>query len=109
MVCVLISTNRGVFIGVQRGVTDLVKLVTRQLVAGRLIHVTGHLCDLASTDFLHCLGLPLLVQIRVHEVVGQTDIKPGRPARGFGRSVTPWVHWSVEFVHWLIMSGTFPG
>jgi hypothetical protein len=29
VVCVLISTDRGVFIGVQGGVTDLVKSVTR--------------------------------------------------------------------------------
>jgi hypothetical protein len=32
---VLISTGRGVFIGVQGGVTDLVKLVTHQVMAGR--------------------------------------------------------------------------
>jgi hypothetical protein len=36
---VLISTGRGVFIGVQGGVTDLVKLVTRQVVAGQPSHV----------------------------------------------------------------------
>jgi hypothetical protein len=30
---VLISTDRGVFVGVQGGVTDLVKSVTRQVVA----------------------------------------------------------------------------
>jgi hypothetical protein len=35
-VCVvLISTDWGIFMGVQGGVTDLVKLVTRQMVAGR--------------------------------------------------------------------------
>jgi hypothetical protein len=47
---VLISTERGVFIGVQRGVTDLVKSVTRQAVAGRPWR-------LASIDLL--LGIPL--------------------------------------------------
>jgi hypothetical protein len=36
VVCVLISTGRGVFIGVQGGVTDLVKLATHQVVDGRL-------------------------------------------------------------------------
>jgi hypothetical protein len=35
VVCVLISTGRGVFIGVQGGVTDLVKSVTHQVVAGQ--------------------------------------------------------------------------
>jgi hypothetical protein len=50
----MISTGRGVLIGVQGGVTDLVKSVTHQVVAGRP-------CGLASTDFLHRLGLPLLV------------------------------------------------
>jgi hypothetical protein len=50
-VCVdLISTNRGVFIGVQGGVTDLVKSVTRQMVAGRP-------WSSASTDLQ--LGIPL--------------------------------------------------
>jgi hypothetical protein len=46
----LISTGRGVFIGVQGGVTDLVKSVTRQVVAGRP-------WSLASTDLQ--LGIPL--------------------------------------------------
>jgi hypothetical protein len=50
-VCVaLISTGRGVFIGVQGGVTDLVKLVTCQVVAGRS-------WNLAPTDLQ--LGIPL--------------------------------------------------
>jgi hypothetical protein len=60
-VCVaLISTGRGVFIGVQGGVTDLVKSVTRQVVAGRHSHVAGRPWSLASTDIqlripLYCL------------------------------------------------------
>jgi hypothetical protein len=61
VVCVLISTGRGVFIGVQGGVTDLVTLVTHQVVGGRPSHITGQPCDSASTNFLHRLGLPLLV------------------------------------------------
>jgi hypothetical protein len=46
----LISTSRGVFIGVQGGVTDLFKSVTHQVVAGRP-------WSLASTDLQ--LGIPL--------------------------------------------------
>jgi hypothetical protein len=38
----LISTSRGVFIGVQGGVTDLVKLVTRQVVADLATWPGGH-------------------------------------------------------------------
>jgi hypothetical protein len=41
VVCVLISTGRGVFIGVQGGVTDLVKSVTHQVVVGRPSHEVG--------------------------------------------------------------------
>jgi hypothetical protein len=61
VVCVLISTGRGVFIGVLEGVTDMVKLVTRQVVAGRPSHVAAQPCSSASTKFLHRLGLPLLM------------------------------------------------
>jgi hypothetical protein len=43
-----------VFIGVNRTTTDLERSVWRQVVAGRPGGV-------ASTDFLHRLGLPLLV------------------------------------------------
>jgi hypothetical protein len=46
----LISTGRGVFIGVQGGVVDLVKLVTCQVVAGRPSHVVGQPWSSASTD-----------------------------------------------------------
>jgi hypothetical protein len=51
----LISIGRGVFIGVQGGVTDLVKSVTCQVVAGRPSHVAGRPRGPASTDFAHCL------------------------------------------------------
>jgi hypothetical protein len=51
VVCVaLISTSRGVFIGVQGGVTDLVKSVTYQVVAGRPSHVVGWPWSFASTN-----------------------------------------------------------
>jgi hypothetical protein len=61
MWCVLISIGRGVFIGVQGGVTDLVKSVTSQVVAGQPSHVAGWPCGSAFTDFLHHLGFPLLM------------------------------------------------
>jgi hypothetical protein len=47
----LISTDMGVFIGVQGGVTDLVKFVTHQVVAGRPSHMAGRPPGLASIDF----------------------------------------------------------
>jgi hypothetical protein len=43
--------GRGVFIGVQGGVTDLVKLVTRQVVVGRPSHMAGRAWAPSSTDF----------------------------------------------------------
>jgi hypothetical protein len=91
----MISTVRGVFIGVQGGVTDLVKLVTHQVVGGRP-------CGLGCTDFLYLLGVLLLMKTRVHEVVVQTDKKPGRPA-------TPWAQWSAAFGHCVLVSGTSLG
>jgi hypothetical protein len=52
MSVVLISTGRegGVFIGVQGGVADLVKLVTRQVVARWHHHMAGRPWSLDSTD-----------------------------------------------------------
>jgi hypothetical protein len=47
---VLISTSRGVFIGVQGGVTNLVKSVTHQVVADRPSHMAGRPWSSASTD-----------------------------------------------------------
>jgi hypothetical protein len=61
VVCVLISTGGGVFIGVQGGATDMVKSVTHEVVASRPSHMAGQPCGLASTDFLHLLGLLLLM------------------------------------------------
>jgi hypothetical protein len=48
---VLVSTGRGVFIGVQEGVTNSVKSVTHQVVAGWPSHVAERPRGLASTDF----------------------------------------------------------
>jgi hypothetical protein len=57
-VCVaLISTSRGVFIGVEGGVTDLVKSVTCQVVADQPRHVAHRPWSLASNDLQ--LGIPL--------------------------------------------------
>jgi hypothetical protein len=53
----LIFTGMGVFIGVQGGVTDLVKSVTCQVVPGRPSHVVGWPWSLASTDLQ--LRIPL--------------------------------------------------
>jgi hypothetical protein len=46
----LISTGRGVFIVVQGEVTDLVKLVTHQVVSGRPSHMVGWPWSSASMD-----------------------------------------------------------
>jgi hypothetical protein len=96
VVCVtLISTGRGLFIGVQGGVTDLVKLVTHHVMAGRP-------WSLASTDVQ--LPIPLY---RLLESV--TAARWGRPARGFGWPAYPWAHWPVAFAQCLLVSGTPPG
>jgi hypothetical protein len=104
MWCVLISTNRGVFIVVQGGVTNLVKSLTHQVVVGRPSHMAGRPCGSAST----AVPFPFSCR-RVHEVTGQTDIKHGRSVRGFSQPATPWAHWSVTFAHCLLVSGTSPG
>jgi hypothetical protein len=83
-VCVaLISTSRRVFIGVQGGVTDLVKLVTHQVVADRLSHVTGRLRSSASTDLQS--GIPLyrlLESVTVKPTSERLQGGAGRPPPG---------------------------
>jgi hypothetical protein len=71
--------RRGVFIGSWVSSTDLVKAVTHQVVVGRPSHMAGRPIGMASTAFLHRLGLPLLVYTHAHEAVSRTDLKPGRP------------------------------
>jgi hypothetical protein len=61
MVCVMTFSGRGVFIGPWGISTDLAEVVTRQVVASRPSHVAGRLISSASTDFLHCHSLFLLV------------------------------------------------
>jgi hypothetical protein len=53
-------------------------MVWHQVVAGWPSHVASWPGGAASTDFLHRLGLLLLVWTRVLEAVGQTGIKRGR-------------------------------
>jgi hypothetical protein len=51
VVCVaLISNGRAVFTGVQGGVTDLVKLVTHQVVPGQPSHMASQPWSSASPD-----------------------------------------------------------
>jgi hypothetical protein len=82
--CILISTVGGIY-RVVGELHRLEKLVWCQVVAGRQSHVAGQLGGVASTNFLHRLGLLLLVQTRVLKATGQTNIKHGRPAKEIGR------------------------
>jgi hypothetical protein len=61
MVCVLISTIRGIFIGSWGSFIDLEKSVWCQVVAGWPSHVAGQPGGAATTDVLHGLGLLLLM------------------------------------------------
>jgi hypothetical protein len=64
----LISIGRGVFIGVQGGVTDLVKSVARQVVAGWPIHLAGQPWSLGSID--------LQLQIPLYHLLESVIVKP---------------------------------
>jgi hypothetical protein len=73
----LISTGRWVFIGVQGGVTDLVKLVTRQVVASRPSHMAGRPSHMASWPWSSAstnlqLGIPL------YHLLESVTVKPTR-------------------------------
>jgi hypothetical protein len=85
VVCIaLISTGRGVvFIGVQGGVTNLVKLVTHQVVAGWFNHIASWPWSSASIDFQ--LGIPL------YRLLESVTVKPAheRLQGRAGRSATP--------------------
>jgi hypothetical protein len=79
----LISTGRRVFIGVQGGVTNLVKLVTRQVVAGRPSHMVGRPWSSASTDLqlgipLYCLLESITVKPTLEMLQGGADRPPPR-------------------------------
>jgi hypothetical protein len=60
-VCVLSFTSRGVFIGPWGSSTDLAEAVTHQVVAGRPSHMANQLMSSASTNFLQCHSLSLLM------------------------------------------------
>jgi hypothetical protein len=49
----------GVFIGLQGGITDLIRSVTHQVLAGRPSHVVGQPPCLASNDFKHLEKVPM--------------------------------------------------
>jgi hypothetical protein len=78
----------GVFIGPWGSSTDLEKLVWLQVVPDRPSYVASRLGGVATTNFLHGLGLLLLVHTRVLKATGQTDIKHGWLA---GRPLGPFV------------------
>jgi hypothetical protein len=65
---VFISTGRGVFIWVHGGVTDLVKSVTHQVVAGRPSHVAERSRGPASIDFR--------LQIPCYRLLESVTMKP---------------------------------
>jgi hypothetical protein len=56
-----IFTSMEVFIGPWRSSNDLAEVVTHHVVAGRPSHMASRPMTSVSTDFLHCLGLPLHV------------------------------------------------
>jgi hypothetical protein len=58
----------GIFIVVQGGVTDLIKLVTCQVLAGRPSHMAGRPPDPASTDFQ--------LQIPCYHLLESVPMKP---------------------------------
>jgi hypothetical protein len=80
-VCIaLISTNKGAFIGVKGRVTDLIKSVTCQVVAGGPSHMASRQWSSASTDLqlripLYCL----LESVTVKPTPERLQGGPGRP------------------------------
>jgi hypothetical protein len=98
----LITTSRGVFIGVKGGVTDLVMSVRREVVAGQPSHVAGQPWTLVSTDLQ--LGIPL------HYVLESVTMKPTHERlQGGAGQLGGLVGWSADFAHYLLMLGTPPG
>jgi hypothetical protein len=96
---VFISTGRGgVFIGLQGGVTDLVKSVSHQVLARLPSHVAKRPWGPASTDFQ--------LQIPCYRILESVAVKSSREMLQSG--ATPWAHWLAAFAHFLV-SGTFPG
>jgi hypothetical protein len=84
--------REGVFIGVNGTSTDLEKLIWCQVVAGWPSHVASRPSGAASTNFLHQLGLLLLVWMCGNEVLGRTALNPGRPTNELSPPANPWAH-----------------
>jgi hypothetical protein len=62
MVCVCSDFYwSGVFIGLWGSSIDLAEVVTHQVAADRPSHVAGRAGGMASTAFIHHLGVPLLM------------------------------------------------
>jgi hypothetical protein len=87
---ILNSIGRGVFIGIQGGVTDLITSVTRQVLADWPSHVAGRPPSLASTDFklwIPCYHLLESVSMkqtreRLQSGADRTRSLAGRPPPG---------------------------
>jgi hypothetical protein len=84
-----------VFIGVQGGVTDLVKSVIRHVVADQPSHAAGRPRGPASTEFW--------LRIPYYCLLESVTMKPPHVR------ATPWAHWLAAFAHYLLMLGTFLG
>jgi hypothetical protein len=72
--------RQGVFIGVQGGVTDLIKSGTRYVLAGRPSHIAGQPLSLASIDFK--LWIPyycLLESVPMKQTRERLQSGAGRP------------------------------
>jgi hypothetical protein len=98
-VCVFSLPPWGVFIGPWGSSTNLEKLVWRQVVAGWPSHVASQPGGAASTNFLHCLNLLLIMWAHVLEVTGQTGIKHGRPADPWAFQLGFWPTQSMCQIH----------
>jgi hypothetical protein len=87
VVCVLNFISRGVFIGVLGGVTDLIKSVTRQVLAGQPSHVAGRPWSSASTDCQPRIpDYRLLESITTKASCERLQSGAGRPESLAGRS-----------------------
>jgi hypothetical protein len=90
VVCVLNSTGRGVFIGVPGEVTDLIKSVRHQVLAGRPSHMANRPWSSGSIDYQPRIpDYRLLGSIttkasreRMQSGVGRPGILSGRPPMG---------------------------
>jgi hypothetical protein len=97
------SIDERVFIGVPGVITNLIKSVTREVLAGQPSHVAGQPWGAATTDSrprvpFHCL----LETFTAKETHGRLQSEASRP-------VAHWAHRSVAFARGLLVSGAHPG